>query len=155
MVRLSSTIVPITKRLFPIVWVGGLVLMALFTVLEFREGVQLTDLLVFYSVLALMALAGYIMMRKFFSGLVDQVYDEGSTLLFRTRHGETRVHLHDIKNVNYEVLVNPQRVTISLRTPSELGTELSFSPTTGLMPMKRNPAIDDLIDRIDQARRQG
>jgi hypothetical protein len=49
-------------------------------------------------------------------------------------------------------MVNPPRVTISVRHKTEFGDELSFSPPGSLIPFKKNKEITELIDRIDRAR---
>lgn len=83
----------------------------------------------------------------------DEVYDEGSSLIFKNNGKTVRVNLTDIKNVSYTVLINPPRVTISLRLPTEFGDELSFTPPASLIPFKKNKDIIELIDRIDMTRR--
>ena len=95
---------------------------------------------------------GYFIMKKLVWDLIDEVYDEGTALLFKNRGKEFRVDLKDIKNVSYTTLVNPPRVTLSIRYPTELGDELSFSPLASWIPFKKNKDIEVLIDRIDKAR---
>lgn len=83
----------------------------------------------------------------------DEVYGEGSSLIFKNNGKTVRVNLTDIKNVSYTVLINPPRMTISLRLPTEFGDELSFTPPASLIPFKKNKDIIELIDRIDMTRR--
>lgn len=99
-----------------------------------------------------LAVVGYFIMKNLVFDLIDEVYDEGSSLLFKNKGKSVRVNLADIKNISYSVMVNPPRVTISLRHKTEFGDELSFSPPASLIPFKKNKDISDLIDRIDQAR---
>ena len=101
----------------------------------------------------LMVVIGYFVMKNLVFDLVDQVYDEGGSLLFKNKGKTVRVNLTDIKNVSYTIMVNPPRVTISLRTQTEFGNEISFSPPASMIPFKKNQDIVDLIDRIDRARR--
>ncbi len=100
----------------------------------------------------IMAAFGYLIMRKFLFDLIDEVYDEGSSLVFKNGHKEVRISLTEIKNVSYSTLVSPPRVTLSLRHKTEFGDELSFSPPMSFIPFKKNPEIVELIDRIDKAR---
>ncbi|HOG89293.1 MAG TPA: hypothetical protein PLV50_02055 [Smithella sp.] len=99
-----------------------------------------------------MAAIGYFMMKHLVFDLMDEVYDEGFSLFFKNKGKTVRVNLSDIKNVSYTVILNPPRVTISLRHKTELGDELSFSPPANLIPFKKNKEIVELIDRIDSAR---
>lgn len=100
----------------------------------------------------IMAVFGYFIMKKLIFDLIDEVYDEGTTLLFKNGRKEVRINLTDIKNVSYTTAVNPPRVTISLRHETELGKDLTFSPPASWIPFKKNKDIEDLIDRIDKAR---
>jgi hypothetical protein len=100
----------------------------------------------------IMAAFGYFIMKKPVFDLINEVYDEGASLLFKNGQKEVRVNLNEIKNVSYSVMVSPPRVTISLRRITEFGDELSFSPPMSFIPFKKNPDIVELIDRIDKAR---
>jgi len=99
-----------------------------------------------------MAVFGYVIMKKLFLDFFDEVWDEGSSLLFKNGGKELRINLRDIKNVSYSLIINPYRVALSLRHQTEFGKELSFSPTSTWIPFKKNPDIEELIDRIDRAR---
>lgn len=99
-----------------------------------------------------MAILGYFIMKKLIWDLIDEVYDEGTSLLFRNRNQEVRVNLKDIKNVSYSTMTNPPRVTLSIRHKTALGDELTFSPPACWVPFKKNEDIERLIDRIDEAR---
>lgn len=99
-----------------------------------------------------MAVFGYYIMKKLVFDLIDEVYDEGQSLLFKNGGKEVRVNLVEIKNVSYTTAVNPPRVTVSLRYETELGKELTFSPPASIISFKKNKDIEELIDRIDKAR---
>jgi hypothetical protein len=108
--------------------------------------------IIFVGVPVLMAAFGYFLFKKLIFDLVDEAWDAGDHLLFKNKGIEERVRLEDIMNVSYSVLTNPPRVTISLRTPSRLGKEITFIPPVSLNPFKKSPIIDDLIQRVDNAR---
>ena len=91
-------------------------------------------------------------MKNLVWDLIDEVYDEGTGLLFRNRGKEFRVKLKDIKNVSYTTMMNPPRVTLSILYPTDFGDELSFSPPASWIPFKKNKDIELLIERIDKAR---
>ena len=150
MKKLSSRSTFFHKRIFPFIWFGFLgffVLTALFADRKHSSA----DIMLFI-VPVFMAAIGYFIMKKLVFDLIDEVYDEGSSLLFKNNGKTVRVNLTDIKNVSYSVVVNPPRVTLSLRCKTEFGDELSFSPPISFIPFKRNPDILELIDRIDRAR---
>ena len=99
-----------------------------------------------------MAVFGCFLMKKLVWDLIDEVYDEGATLLFRNGGKEVRVSLKDIKNVSYSIMSNPPKLTLSVRYKTDLGDELSFCPPASWIPFKKNKDIEGLIDRIDKAR---
>ena len=68
---------------------------------------------------------------------------------------EERVPLANIMNVSASVAMNPPRITLRLVRPGKFGAEIAFSPvrTFTLNPFARNPVAEDLMLRVDQARR--
>jgi len=150
MKKLSSKTTFIYKKLFPIFWFGFLTIflcVGLFTsIKENGPGIM------FIVIPIAMMVFGYFLMKKLVWDLIDEVYDEGSALLFRNKGTEFRVNLKDIKNVSYTTMTNPPRVTLSIRYQTELGDELSFTPPASWIPFRKNKDIEGLIDRIDKAR---
>jgi hypothetical protein len=94
----------------------------------------------------------YFLMRQVLFDLVDEAWDVGDYLLFKNKGIEETVPLTNIMNVSYTVLINPPRVTLTLRIPSRLGNEITFSPPHALKPFKKSPIVDELIERVDRAR---
>jgi len=84
--------------------------------------------------------------------LVDEVWDNGDTLVVKNRGQEQRIALSDIKNVSYSPFINPPRVTLSLRRPTVFGDQITFSAPVRLVPFSTSPVINDLIERVDRAR---
>ncbi len=93
---------------------------------------------------------GYFVMKKFIWDLIDEVYDEGSSLFFKQGNKELRINLEDIKNVSYSSFSNPERVTLSLRHQTVLGDKISFLPKMNISLTKKKSEIEYLIDRIDK-----
>lgn len=148
--RLNSKTTFFYKRIFPIVWFGFL---SVFICVGLVAGISgHGSTLMFLFIPILMGAFGYFIMKKLVWDLFDEVYDEGSTLLFRNGNREFHVSLKDIKNVSYSTMTSPPRVTLSLRYPTDLGDELSFSPPAGWIPFKKNRDVEELVDRIDKAR---
>jgi hypothetical protein len=58
-------------------------------------------------------------------------------------------------NVSASMFVNPPRITLQLAQPGRFGDEVAFSPRTRtrLNPFARNEIAEDLIQRVDRARR--
>jgi len=148
------------KRVFPAIWFGMLLIfgtVGIFALLtsagtgEFDPGT-----LMFAVLPVVMAVFGYNIMKQLIWNLVDEVYDHGDYLVVRNRGDETRIELADIMNVNASTMVNPPRITLRLRQPTKLGTEVSFSPvkSSRWRPFGsfRNEVAEDLIVRVDRAR---
>lgn len=126
MKKLSSNGTFFYKKVFPLLWFGIIALIAFAGL--FEEHKQKEDPIVILFVCIFMAAIGYFIMKYLVFDLMDEVYDEGSSLLFKNKGKTVRVNLSDIKNVSYSVLINPPRVTLSLRHKTEFGDEISFSP---------------------------
>ena len=86
--------------------------------------------------------------------LADEVWDDGSALIVKNKGQDDRIALSNIINVSYSPLINPPLVTLMLRQPSVFGTEISFSAPVRFMPFTKSPLLEDLIRRVDAARRK-
>jgi hypothetical protein len=151
--RISSKWTFFYKRVFPVVWFGFLALflgISLFVVPRTSQ----TAALPFLIMPIAMMVFGYFIMRKFVFDLVDEVWDEGDVLVVKNRDQTERIALADIKNVNYAALINPPRVTLSLRRPSVFGDKVTFCAPLRFLPFSTSPIIDELIERIDSARQK-
>jgi hypothetical protein len=154
--RISSRTTFFYKRIFPIIWFGFLVVfMAAPFVAPLIGGSTSGSPMAFFLVPAFMIIFGYFIMKKLVFDLVDEVLDAGDALVIRNGHLEERVALSDIINVSYSPYVNPPRVTLSLRNPSLFGDRVSFCAPVSFVPLRTSPIIDELIKRIDAARRAG
>jgi hypothetical protein len=151
MKKLTSKATFFHKRIFPLIWFGFLGVFICIGV--FSNVSQNGPGLIILVVPIGMAIFGYFIMKKLVWDLIDEVYDEDSSLLFRNGNQEVRVYLKDVKNVSYSTMTNPPRVTLSIRYKTALGDELTFSPPASWVPFKKNEDIERLIDRIDEARR--
>ncbi len=150
--RLSSKTTFLQKRLFPALWFGGLLLF-LVSAASGRLRLGQFPPLPVLIVPILMAGFGYFMFRKLTFGLVDEVWDDGDTLIVRNGNEEERIALSEIMNVSYSLYPNPTRVTLSLRGTTRFGREISFYPPARAWPFSRSPIVDELIERIDAKRR--
>ena len=151
MKQISSRATFLTKRVFPTAWFGFLAVIVITGIIGGSFGANMP--MPFFIVPVVMAVFGYFLMKKLVFDLVDEVWDAGSDLLIKNGGREARIALADIINVSYSVATNPQRVTLTLRQPSAFGKEVSFAAPTAWVPFAKSPIIDDLIQRVDAARR--
>ncbi len=141
------------KRIFPVVWFGFL---ALFFFVAAGAAIAKRDFAAAAPAIVVplvMAVFGFVLMKFLVFDLVDEVWDEGDSLIIRNGRRTIDVQLTEIINVNYSTATNPPRVTLMLREPSELGSEISFMPPTrAWLPFSAPPIARELILRIDAAR---
>ena len=153
--RISARSTLFYKRVFPVIWLGFMVLLVslVFATGRRGHGVPLPALIVPVFALGI----AWFVLRRLVSDLADEVWDEGDALRVRFGPDEERIALADIVNIGYTTMINPARVTLSLRNPGRFGKEVTFSPVQAgfLGPLlRRNPLVSDLIERVDAARRQ-
>ncbi len=151
--KISSKMTAFHKKLFPAMWFGFL---AFFMVSAWTADAFSRDRWVFLFVPLLMGVLGFVFMRRLLWDLADEVHDCGDALLIRKGGEQERIPLSGIMNVSATVLVNPPRITLRLVNPGRFGTEVAFMPLThfSLNPFKKSPIADDLIVRVDRARRR-
>lgn len=149
--RISSRWTVFYKRVFPIIWFGGLLLFIAASLFAHSGRTPGVPFVVFPIV---MMIFGFFIMRKLVFDLVDEVWDDTDSLVIKSRGQEQRVALADIKNVNYSAYSNPPRVTLSLRRPTLFGGNVTFAPPVRFVSFATSPIIDDLIERVDAARRR-
>ncbi|MDD5712126.1 MAG: hypothetical protein PHY31_05115 [Smithellaceae bacterium] len=152
MKKISSKGTRAYKKLFPVIWYA---MIAFFLVVPFlpNDCKEKTPDPAFFIGPIIMAVVGFVVMKLLIFDLIDEVYDEGDSLLFRNSGREVRVYLRDIKNISYQSFVNPPRVTVSVRNATALGSDLTFTPPMKFNPFRKDSSIMELIDRVDQARR--
>ncbi len=154
--RISSRNTFFLKRLFPLLWFG-IIAVALATALTAgRRAVHSPPLPLLLFPPLLVCGIGYFVFKRLVFDLADEVYDEGDALRVRFGSEEERIPLENVMNVSYTSFVNPPRVTLTLRAPCRFGREVTFSPPQRLRSALsgRNPLAQDLIERVDAARRR-
>jgi hypothetical protein len=151
--RISSKMTFFYKRIFPVFWFGFLILFIAIPL--FFGGAQNGPPPFPFLIVPLIMMAfGYFVMKKLVFDLVDEVWDDGETLLIRNGGQEERVALRDIKNVSYSTVINPPRVTLSVRQPTTFGNQIAFVAPVRFVPFTTSPIINDLIERVDHARQR-
>ncbi len=142
------------KRIFPMFWLGFVLLGSIGAVIAHHEEAA--------SALVIGPLAifvfGFLLFRKLLWGLADEVKDGGTFLLVRKGSIEDRVQLANVMNVSMSQFTNPKRLTLRLRMPGKFGDEIVFipkMPSFQFNPFARNAIAENLIQRVDRARQQG
>jgi hypothetical protein len=155
MKKISSGSTVFYKKLFPLAWFGFLVVFAGVALSKGDLGSE--ERWPFIVMPIGMAVFGFVLMRKLVWDLADEVHDGGDFLLIRKGAEEERVPLGNIMHVNASTNMNPQRVTLRLVKPGKFGPEVSFALPArfSFSPFARHPVAEDLIVRVDRARRRG
>jgi hypothetical protein len=151
--RISSRSTFVYKRVFPLIFFGILVVFLTFMLLGAQRAGRTPPWPVFIIPVLVFAFIFYVMKKLVFD-MVDEVLDAGDALIIRNRGREERIALSDIMNVGYSPFVNPPRVVLSLRRPSIFGSQVAFCAPLRFVPFATSPLIDELIQRIDAARRR-
>ena len=153
---ISSKQTYFSKRVFPVLWLGGVTIFLVFGLATATSHkVPVDPMLLVVPVV--MLVFGFVLFRKLLWDLADEVRDGGSFLLVRKGPVEQRIPLANISNVSMSQLTNPKRLTLRLRTPCEFGDEVVFiprAPLFSLNPFARNAVAEDLMRRVYQARMQ-
>ena len=150
MSRISSTLPFYYKRIFPLIWVGGCVLiggLGLYAALS--KGSGLFPLVIITPIIFVL---GIYFMKKYVSDLVDEVLDDGDALVVKNNGQEQRIALADITNVSYAAMTSPPRVVLSLRHPTVFGDQVAFCAPVQIMTFATSPTITELIKRVERAR---
>ena len=107
------------------------------------------------GIMLLMAGFGYLVMLWLVFDLCDEAWDAGTHLVLRKGSVYAEVYFKDIKNVGY-FMSDPPRLTLTLREPCALGSDVVFSPAIGaeatFLFWTKPKIVQDLIERVDQAR---
>ena len=145
MKKISSKTTFFYKRIFPAIWFGFLAVFLIISVVGFLANGQVP--IAFLIMPIIMAIFGYFLMRALVFDLMDEVWDEGSTLLAKNRNKEERIPFKNIKNISYSTMTSPNRVSLSLRVPSQFGNEVSFSPPASWVPFRKCTGIAGRVEK--------
>jgi hypothetical protein len=151
MQRISSKMTFYYKRVLPVIMLGFIGVFVVFG-LGIGSSSGKFPPLPFFVMPIIIGTIMFFMMKKLIFDLVDEVWDAGDTLIVRNKGQEERIALSEIMNVNYSPMMNPPRVTLSLRRPSTFGDKVTFCAPSRFVPFASSPIIDELIARVDAAR---
>jgi hypothetical protein len=147
--QISSSATVFYKRVFPAIWFGFIGLIFFGSLVgALKDGSGFGSSLFPLG----MAAFGFIIMKIFVWDLVDEVWDDGDSLVVRNNGREARVDLLNIININHSIFTNPPRVSLTLRAPCEFGRIVKFSPPKRFFRFSEHPVVAELVERIDQKR---
>lgn len=155
MKKISSGQTFFLKRVFPFLFLLPVAVLIRIVLLGSATGKSVDPLVLLPLGLMLVVVA--VVYRKLIWDLADEVQDGGTFLLVRRRGIEERVQLADVLNVSMTQFTNPPRLSMRLARPGKFGDEIVFVPTLPgfrLNPFARNAIAEDLIQRVDRARRE-
>ena len=152
MKKISSAQTFFMKKIFPVIWLAVIVSII---VPALMNGALAHAGPVVLIVPGVMVVVGVIVYRKLIWDLADEVYDCGDFLKVRKGSEEATIPLSTIMNVSATTQINPPRITLRLARPCRFGDEITFSPVKAFSfnPFAKNPIAEDLIVRVDAARR--
>src|SRR5262245_21238702 len=131
--RISSRATFWYKRVFLICDVGFLLLFVV-AILVFVVQVGETPPAPFVLIPLAIVVTGYVMHKLLVSDLVDEVLDDGDALVIKNGERQQRVLLSDIREVDYSLLVNPPRVTLTIDRLGPFGHTVTFCAPLRFVP---------------------
>jgi hypothetical protein len=141
------------KRVFPILWFGFI---GVWTVVALgaiaAKGQPAFQFAFILVVPAVMIVIGYIVLRALVFDLVDVAFLDHGHIFVTNKGVEQQIALRDIINVNNTYLVNPERITLTLRNPGPLGREVTFMAPVRLWPFGRHALANELTVLVANAR---
>ncbi len=144
MKRISKR-VSFVKNVFPLLWAG---IWTSGAVSAFRSARPAVGVLLLLAA----AIGGYFLFRRQMKNLMDEIFDDGDALVVRDAGKEERIPFSEIMNVN----AVQGFISLRLGHPRRFGDEIAFSLKQQRWfisnPFARDPLVESLIVRVDQAR---
>lgn len=146
MKKLSSDKTFLHKTVYPVFMLAiALVMLGILVGYMFREQ-QFSLLVVGFIGLAMVYV--YTEYRKRAVGLVDEVWDDGDSLLVKNGDQQERIAIANIAKIKYGGIGNSHFVLLTLHEPCVFGNELRFVPPRKVFQFFKNRAVVDLAIRI-------
>ncbi len=152
--RLSSSTTGFYKRVFPLLWLGFLLLIFASGVASrvvpqyFVDSPPGTGLL---WIPPLLAVIGWMAFRRLLFDLVDEVWLDGDALVIRNGDTQERIALTVVAQVDANVRMHPRRITLALQVRSRFGRAISFIPVGARLVSSLSPSTpvaDELGARV-------
>lgn len=139
------------RTMIPIVYFGCILFVT--TTFDMLNKSSALDILLALLVARLL-LSAFKLYQSISGDLIDEVYDDFDSIVLVRRGRCERVLLSEIINVNYQVCFNCSKVTFILSHNTRLGSKVSFSRPTDLLPVMSPKKIEEFILRVDETRRK-
>ena len=141
------------KNALPFIWIGFLVVAVANIVANGKFG-EVWWLFVVAGIVVV--LVSFFVVKKAFGDLMDEVHDGGDFLLIRKGGEEERVPLSNVMHVDTSRISTQARITLRLVKPGKFGPEISFALPArfSFSAFAKHPVTEDLIVRVDKARRR-
>ena len=149
--RISSKWTYFYKKIFAPLWflgVAGFAVAAL--CVSSVKTPQAPPAIMLLMIPAFMSFVGYVIMKHLVFDLLDEVWDEGDSLILVKDGIKDTIRISDIINVSDTCMINPPRITLLLRQHCRFGNEVVFSPARGfqLNVFKKSEIAQELIRRV-------
>jgi len=152
--RISSRLTSFYKKTFPVVWCGAVATTLIMSVVVLRSGKQ--GALMFLVLPLLMIVIGYVIYRNLVADLIDEVWLEDDAIVVKNRDESAKIPLCDVTDVDVSTMMNPRRITLTLRNESRWGRSIVFMPAVESARLaysfKPDPIATELAGRIDALR---
>ena len=129
------------RNVFPIFWFGAFMFLSMNV---FGDPTLSND--GGYALIAI-AIVGCVVSRMLAFKLMDEVYDEGDSLLVRRKEHEQRIYLHQVNKVS----TNNAWINLKTTSEGEIGNKVSFVLTPRLFHFTNHPYFVELKERIESA----
>ena len=137
--RISSGATSFLKY-FPLLWLG-LLGASIFMIAQ-SGGVM--DIAIMVGMLALATAIVWLL----FWTLADEVAIEGTDLVVKKGQRRARFPVSNIERVGGIRWINPERITLTLRSPCELGRKISFMPPIRMFAMFSEHPVRGELERL-------
>lgn len=107
--------------------------------------IPMKELPIWVLAMSIMGGFGYVFMRFIVWPIVDKVFLDVDEIVVRDRGKEDRISVANILNVDASTMMNPERITLTLREPCSFGKEIVFIPSFRFFPFTRHPIAAELI----------
>ena len=131
------------RNIFPILWFGGFIFVSMnvFGDPELSNNGG-------YALIAI-GIIGSVVSRVLALKLLDEVYDDGDSLLMRRNETEQRIHLNQIRKVKIH---NNTWITLKTTNEGALGRSIRFVVTPRFFNFKIHPYFIELLGRVENAK---
>lgn len=150
--KIHSTFTKLNK----IFWVIFLFALPAFALFAIRDLVLFTPYFI-QVVIILGIVPAYFLFIKPILSTADEAYDYGSYILIKKNHEQMQINLDEIINIRYPASQNQLMfAALKINRSTKFGEEILFMPQGKLFKSNayKNEVIDDLIIRIDEAKRK-